>query len=483
MNNSVGKDALKLTIMKIITLIILMLSSMLLSRFRSLDEYGTYSQINIVVTLAISIFAMGFPKSINYFLASADTKDEKTKFLSTYFTFNTILSFITGIVLIIAIPFMSKYFNNFYISKFIFVLFLLPWINIINSSFDNFLIVEKRTSLLMIYRIARGIVTLFLIIVTYKLNWNFVLYMKCFIISEVIFTVIIYLIVTKLSNTVLIGMDYSLIKKILKFSLPLGLATIVGTLNIEADKLMVGYFFDTKTLAIYTNAAKEMPVTIIASSITAVLMPQIVRLLKFKKENDVIDLWGNATYLSYVFICFFSTALFVFAPQVMSFLYSDKYLPGVGVFRLYSLLLLLRTTYFGMILNCLGETKIIFYSSILTLMLNIILNLILFNLFGINGFAIASILSVCFVNILQLKITSNILNIRFKNVMPWHKILNISIINLLFGIIFYLITKKINLEYFVGNIIEMIILGTVWLFLYLILLYKSIKNTWNILNR
>lgn len=167
----------------------------------------------------------------------------------------------------------------------------------------------------------------------------------------------------------------------------------------------------------------------------------------------------------------------------MSFLYSDKYLPGVGVFRLYSLLLLLRTTYFGMILNCLGETKVIFYSSILTLILNVMLNLIFFYLFGINGFAIASILSVCFVNILQLKITSNKLNIRFKNIMPWHNILNISVINLLFGMIFYLITKKSNLEYFFGDTMEMIILGTVWLFLYLILLYKSIKNTWNVLNR
>lgn len=305
MKNSIGKDALKLTIMKIITLIIVMVSEVLLSHFRSLDEYGTYSQVTMVVTLATSMFAMGFPNSINYFLARAETREEKNCFLSTYFTFNTVLSFITGIILIIATPFISKYFNNYYISKLIFVLFLLPWINIINLSFDNFLIVEKRTSLLMIYRIARGIVTLFLIIVAHKLNWNFILYMKCFIISEVIFTIIIYLIVTNLSNEVLIGMNWSSIKNILKFSLPLGLATIVGTLNIEADKLMVGYFFDTKTLAIYTNAAKEIPVTIIASSITAVLMPQVVRLLKLKKEKDVIDLWGNASYLSYIFICFF----------------------------------------------------------------------------------------------------------------------------------------------------------------------------------
>lgn len=482
MNNSIGKDALKLTIMKIITLIISMISTMLLSHFRSLDEYGTYSQIIMVVTLIISIVAMGFPNSINYFLASVDSKEEKNNFLSTYFSFNTLVSFIAGIILIIASPLISKYFNNALISKFTFVLLLLPWINIINSSFDNFLIVEKKTSLLMFYRILRGIVTLSLILIAYRLNWDFILYMKCFMVSEIIFTIIIYLIVINESNTKLIGIDYTLIKKILIFSLPLGLSTIVATLNIQADKLMVGYFYDTKTLAIYTNAANELPLTIISASITAVLMPQMVRLLKSKKENEAIRLWGSASYLSYIFICFFSISLFVFAPQVMSFLYSDKYLSGVEVFRLYSLILLLRTTYFGMVLNCLGETKVILYSSILTLVLNIILNLVLHYLIGINGFAIASIISIGFVNMLQLKITSKKLNIRFNKIMPWRKILNISGINIAFGVLFYIITEKSNLEYFFGNIIEMIIIGTVWLFLYIILLYKSIKNTWNVLN-
>lgn len=481
MDNSIGKDALKLTIMKIITLIIGMLSTMLLSHFRSLDEYGTYSQIIMVVTLAISIFAMGFPNSINYFLASTDSKEEKNNFLLTYFSFNTLVSFIAGIILIIAAPLISKYFNNASISKFIFVLFLLPWINIINSSLDNFLIVENKTSLLMTYRIIRGSVTLLLIVIAFKLSWNFMLYMKCFIFSEVIFTIIIYLMVTKQLNTILIGIDYSLIKKILVFSLPLGLSTIVGTLNIQADKLMVGYFYDTEILAIYTNAANEMPVTMISASITAVLMPQMVRLLKSKKESDAISLWGNASYLSYIFMCFFSASLFVFAPQVMSLLYSHKYLPGVQIFRIYSLLLLFRTTYFGMVLNCVGETKFIFYSSIMTLVLNIVLNLILYYLFGINGFAMASIISIGIVAYLQLKVTSFKLKMPFKKIMPWKKLLSITIINITFGGIVYFMMLKVHLGNSFISIVKALIIGISWLIIYLSLLRKTIRKTWNTL--
>lgn len=479
MDNSIGKDALKLTIMKIITLIIGMLSTILLSHFRSLDEYGTYSQIVMIVTLVISIVSMGFPNSINYFLASADSKEEKTSFLSTYFSFNTLVSFIAGIILIIATPLISKYFNNTSISKFTFVLLLLPWINIINSSFDNFLIVEKKTSLLMSYRIFRGIVTLSLILIAFRINWDFILYMKWFMVSEIIFTIIIYLIVINESNTKLIGIDYTLIKKILVFSLPLGLSTIVATLNIQADKLMVGYFYDTKTLAIYTNAANELPLTIISASITAVLMPQMVRLLKCKKENEAVRLWGSASYLSYIFICFFSISLFVFAPQVMSFLYSDKYLPGVEVFRVYSLLLLFRTTYFGMVLNCLGETKFIFYSSIITLVLNVVLNLILYYLFGIKGFAMASIVSIGIVAYLQLKVTSFKLKIPFKNIMPWKEFLSVTIINITFGGIIHFMALRVHLGNSLISIVKVLIIGILWLIIYLSILRKTIEKTWN----
>ena len=44
-NTSLGGDALRLTISKALTLCITMVTTMLLARFRTLEEYGTYSQM------------------------------------------------------------------------------------------------------------------------------------------------------------------------------------------------------------------------------------------------------------------------------------------------------------------------------------------------------------------------------------------------------------------------------------------------------
>lgn len=125
-----------------------------------------------------------------------------------------------------------------------------------------------------------------------------------------------------------------------------------------------------------------MPVTIIASALTAVLMPRLVRLLRDKEYDDAVNIWGNSirNFIYHYLFCFIRFDSF--APEVISLLYSDKYLPGVDVFRVYSLVLLLRVTYFGMILNSIGKTKFIFYSSILALILNVILNYIFYLIFG-----------------------------------------------------------------------------------------------------
>lgn len=482
MKNSIGKKATQLTITKLVNLIISMIIVMFLSRFRTLEEYGTYSQLNMVVALLATIIMLGLPNSINYFLAKAEDNKERTEFLSNYYTISTLLSIITGAVLLFTMPLMVKYFNNELIYSFGFVVLLLPLINIIGGSIGNLLIVYERVTLLSIYNIASGMILLGILVVSIILDFSFMNYMRMTISAKMLITLFIYYIASKLAGKLRFTINKNMIKTILKFSIPLGLAAIVGTISIELDKLMIGYFFDTETLAIYTNAAKEMPVTIIASSITAVLLPQLVVMLKEHKNEAAISLWGDATSLSYAFICFFATALFVFAPEAISILYSDKYLPGVAVFRVYNIVLLLRCTYFGMILNSIGKTKFIFYCSIASLALNVLLNYIFYLIFGLIGPAIATFVSIASMQLLQLFMTSKHLNASFKKVFPWKMVFKITLTNVLMGVSIYFLKVNVRLEPVIGEILETIILVFVWFVLYCLVMLKTTKKIWQSLS-
>jgi O-antigen/teichoic acid export membrane protein len=238
----------------------------------------------------------------------------------------------------------------------------------------------------------------------------------------------------------------------------------------------------TEELAYYTNAGKELPLTFVAAAFTAVLMPQMVRLLKKQKNQDAVALWGVSIEISYLFICFFVAACFAFAPQIMTILYSEKYLPGVQVFRIYSLVLLLRVTYFGMVLNSTGKTKLIFWSSVLSLGLNVALNYLLYLLLGFIGPAVATLLSITLVNLVQLVFTSRIIKVPFSRIFPWKKLLLYTLLNAAWGAIAYVLVCAFKLGTDAKSIVLCILMGGVIGILYCVALIKRAKTLWNRLN-
>jgi len=479
---SVGHSALHLTIAKMITIFISLLSSMLLSRFRTVEEYGTYSQLTIAITLATSLFMLGLPNSINYFLAKANNAEERRDFLSVYYSLNTILGVVLGVVLVLLVPLIEIYFDNETIRTFWYFLAIYPWANVTISSISNVLVVYERTKLLMIVNVVTTLVAFLSVVVIQLLGLSFKEYITLFLIGNIVIAIWIYVMVSRLEKGFSIQLSGALIRQIFVYSIPIGLASLVGTINIEMDKLMIGRMLGTESLAYYTNAGKELPLTIVATSLTAVLMPQIVKKLKKGDNEGVVSLWGISIELSYIVISFFVTACVVFAPQIITILYSEKYLPGVAIFRIYSLVLLLRTTYFGLVLNSIGKTKFILYSSVASLFINIVLNCFMYWLIGFEGPAVASFVSIFVVNFVQLWLTSRVLSIPFRKIFPWLQLIKISTINIIWGVIASIILFFLKIGTNSQSLVIAIVIGCIFAGGYLLFLRKKIKHAWKMLN-
>lgn len=482
-NTSLGKDVVFLTTSKVLTLCISLLSVMLLSRFCTFEEYGTYSQILLVVTLFSSVFMLGLPSSINYFLARAETKEEEQRFLSVYYTLNTLCSLIMGLALVLIIPLIEAFFDNYLIRGFAYFLALYPWANVIFSSVENLLVVYHKTKFLIVYRLINSILLLLAIIIPYCLGWGFRGYMFLYLSVFILFALSVYVIANRLCGSIRLSVDMQWIRVILAFSLPMGLAAIVGTLNIEIDKLLIGFMMDTESLAIYTNASKELPLTIVATSITAVLLPQMARLFSKGNYQGAVELWGYATELSFIILCLFVMGIFVYAEDVMSLLYSEKYLLGISVFRVYILVLLLRCTYFGIILNALGKTRNIFYCSIASLLLNVILNPALYYLWGMIGPAIATLISMFVVLIAQLLLSAKCTGISFKMIFPWRRLGSVFFVNLVFAAVFAVLKFLLPLDLWLESLTESLLLGFVWALIYLGIMKNRIAEVWHCLNK
>lgn len=481
--NSLGKDAVLLTISKVMTLLITTVTGMLLSRLRTFEEYGTYSQLSLVVSLFSSIFMLGLPNSINYFLSRADSKEEQQKFLGVYYTLSTLLSLIMGVALVGATPVIVAYFKNPGITTFTYFLLLYPWAQVVTSSIENIAVVYHKTRFLTIYRIVNGLCLLGAVLVVQWIGLGFQEYMVANIAVYIIFALLVYMFAYRFSGGFRLGIDMQLIRTVFAFSIPIGLAAIVGTISIEIDKLLIGYLLNTEQMAIYTNASRELPVTFIAASITAVLLPQLTKMLKKDRNREAIDLWANATELSYAAICLIVAGVFTYGEDVMTLLYSAKYLPGLPVFRIYTLVLLLRCTYFGIILNAIGKTKEILYGSIASLALNAILNPLLYFALGMIGPALATFLSMFVVLLWQLSRTAKYTGVTFGQVFPWKRVGWITLVNAAFAVVFYGVKRLLPLDGWITSLGESLLLGALWCVAYLFVMKKSIKRAWTGLNQ
>ena len=367
------------------------------------------------------------------------------------------------------------------IRSFWYFLAFFPWTKIIMSSVENLLIVYHKTNTLMIYRVTNSAALLGIIVLVQVFEGTFTTYMMLYLAVEAAFTLWTYWQVTRNASQFRPRLDKELMKTIFSFSIPIGLASMVGTINIELDKLVITTFFSTEDLAVYTNASKELPVTVISTSLTAVLLPQMVRLLRDDKKKEAVDLWKSATTISFAIICFIAAGCFVFAPEVITVLYSKKYLGGVSVFRVYCLVLLLRCTYFGMLLNATGKTKFILYSSIGSLLLNIVLNYIMYYFFGFIGPALATLISSLIMQMVQLLYSAITCEIQFRAIFPWANALRILILNIGFGVILYLLhsfTKN-----YIEPVLSAIVLGVLWMGVEALILFTPIKKQWQFLNR
>lgn len=243
--------------------------------------------------------------------------------------------------------------------------------------------------------------------------------------------------------------DVTIVREILRYALPLLLGTSIGTISINIDKFMVSGMMSTEDYALYANVSKELPFSFVISSFTAVVMPVIVRYINNGENNKFKELWSCYLELGYKItwpLCIGAAAL---APEAIELLYSKIYLSADGtmVFRIYTIVAMMRFTFFGMVPSALGRTDIVMKYSIIGCAINICLNYPMFYLMGMPGPAMATVISMVVSAALYFRASSKLVNIRISEVLKPKQILLLGLEMLVCGIGIRLIVSTMELRF------------------------------------
>ena len=391
--NGAATNSLYLMFVSMITTVIGIVVSKLLSVNFTLEEYGTYSQALLVSSTVASFTLLGLSNATNYFYNRSSNDEERNKYISSIFTIQGIIGVFSGVLIVCFRNVLSSAFNNEKLPIYIAVIAFTPFMNNLLAMYQTLFVSIGKAKTIALRNFAVSIIKLVSVIFAAFVTNNIITVLVVILAMDIVQVAYFHYLFGKYRTPVSIRKaDYHIIPEILKFCIPLSIYTLSGSLSNDLDKYVVGFFADTKTLAIYTNAAKRLPFDILTASFITILIPIITRFLGEQNYSKAKDVFKSYLQLGYVGTFVVGGGALILAKPLMCFLYDEKYLAGLSVFAIYIFIEMLRFANVTIILTAAGKTKILMVVSIIELVLNAVCNVFMYRIFGITGPALTTLL-------------------------------------------------------------------------------------------
>ena len=438
-NNSYSFKTFIITLGRSIEKIVLLFTTIILSRYLSQSDYGSYRQVLLIAGLIIIIYTFGITHSINYFVPQLN-KERQKSFIFQTIIFQICLGFVAAFTLWFGADFIANSFNNIMLKKFLRLFALYPLFILPSMSYPNIFICINKAKLASFVSPILGLIKLFLILLTVLLKF----YIEFIFITIILFSVIqfllIFFLIFKHFYGIKLKLSFENLIEQIKFAAPIGFSSILGIIIVKVDQIMISSFFSVEEYATYSIGTLDIPfINILTASAMAVLTPFLVQQYQNKRIDLFINKWNNSL-LKIGYIIFPVTIFFIFfSKETIILLYSEKYAASALIFKIYLFRLFVKITFFGHILLALGKSKIIFTYTLITLIVNIALNFLFINMFGFIGPAIATVFATFLISLLQLNKISKIMKIKFSQIWPWSKLFLILLISVICGYISSLI--------------------------------------------
>jgi len=366
-------------------------SGMVFSRTLSVADYGTYLQTFLAYDFAVPILTLGLPSAMYYFLPGAKFR-QKGLVLD-----NIAMLFVSAILFSFFLAFggielLAKRFNNPDLLRTLKWMIFYPIYTFPVLIESAVWIVKDKVKLNAIYNVFTGLFLTILLILTAFSTKSFdaPILIRVFI-PLLFFPLTIYLIFKHVPGDWDIPRISSM-WSIAKFSIPLGLSSVIGTITIQLSSMIVAFMTSPSDFAIYANGAKEVPlIGIVTGSISIVIMAEMAHKIKEGDLNAALQLFKKAAAISASILLPTMVYLMIFAESFINVIYSSKYVESVLPFRIYLLMLPVRIVYYGSALIALGKTKAILFRSVVELLITAVFAYFLTNSIGYIGAAIATV--------------------------------------------------------------------------------------------
>lgn len=361
----------------------------LLARLLTIEEFGYYQQIILVIGLLASVFSAGFPIALSYFHGQSGSYQQKVSMYKRFFISQLIIAMCVSILYGLFSSYLMELFENKYLHELYFAIMIIIFSNTSVELFKNLsTVTNKLKSYLIITSTVSAISMIASVIaLLYTHNISYLI-----IILAVFYCITFLMLVRKnLKYFMIIGRKKIVDKIELKYIIAMGSVALISIVNVYIDQLMVSFLLPISDYSDLRIGSFQIPfIGIITGSLLTVMVPKISKYYKEKRYNEIVDLWSHSIEKATILLIPIIVFCIVFAHEIITIFFTDKFIGAVGIFQVYMIQWLRAVVILGAVMGAIGLERELFKNTMFIMFLNIIMNYFLILYMGVIGAAIST---------------------------------------------------------------------------------------------
>jgi O-antigen/teichoic acid export membrane protein len=427
---SLKSQTLSLFSGKVVAYLVTAVTPVILVRLLSPEQFGAYRQVLFLYAVALPVIKFMIPESLYFFYP------RKKKIIHRYLSQTLTLLCINGVIgscLIVLFGGYFKWLPSGLTADFVMPLALFLLIEAVGSMIEHIFVLEKNIFLTFTGNLANSILRVMLIVGAVYLFADVIAIVYALILWSVL----------RLGATVwyLIGKypsrpgfsSRAMLKEQLSYSLPIAVGGVIGLIGAQIDKGIISGYMTPEDFALYSLGSLGImsAVKVLYVSLGNVFVPRFGELAVNKDLDAIRRLWHKMILMNAIVTIPIVTFFIIYAPQVISILYTDRYLQATNLWRLNMMVLIIQMTGFGYIPKAMGRTGSIFAGNVARFIVSVPLSIYLIIEIGLVGGVIAFVVGFWVNALIQLRACKTSIEASFASFLPWELLLRILLISLL----------------------------------------------------
>jgi O-antigen/teichoic acid export membrane protein len=340
----------------------LVLSSGLAWMLPDRSVYGSFQQLLLIYSVLAGPMAVGLPDAVYYFLPRLDPARRKAFLVAAHLALLTTGAVVSAI-LFFGADLIAARFGSEHLAPLLRVFFPLPLFLLPQMILDPTLVCQSRLFTMTILQATSRAMTAAAVLIPVFLGADLGAGVFAWVLAGAVAETVAVFVIFRPLRDVRPSWRPGMGREIVRFTAPIVGATLLAPLALMGDKLLVSALFGAATYAIYVNGtyAVSLAYTFLLRAM-AVLIADFSGMIHAGRWDDLVALWGRASFKAALVLFGIAGAISGGADEVVRVLFSERYLESVDVMRIAILGVLPRVLFCSSILQAMGRTG--WYASI-----------------------------------------------------------------------------------------------------------------------